>query len=249
VPLKAIPADKEQPMRVPKPCHLALLLLFIPAIRAESPEKTIQDTWDAAFLENVKAGYQHTNIREIEHDGKKRILATVELKLSLRRAGQVVVSRTETGDEETADGKILAVFMKQFQGDQEYMSMRGVVSDRQLVVSINGKSGTLQRKFPWDERAVGIYYQEQMFKNLKVKPGDHFTYVTFEPTIDNILIHRVSIKDFETIEVQGKKKRFLRIDSIPDKLTVVVGRGSETSRQSLRAACPWQPGSDSIQSK
>ena len=133
------------------------------------------------------------------------------------------MSRTETGDEETTDGKILSVFMRQFQGDQEYMSMRGVVSDRQLVVSINGKSGTLQRKFPWDERAVGIYYQEQMFKNLKVKPGDNFTYVTFEPTIDNILVHRVSIKDFETIEVQGKKKRFLRIDSVPDKLTVAEG--------------------------
>jgi hypothetical protein len=210
-------------MRISRSYYLAFLVLFTPAIRAENPEKIIQDTWDAAYVENAKSGYQHTSIREIDQDGNKRIRATVELKLNLRRNGRVVATRTETGDEETVDGKILAVFMRQFQGDQEYMSMRGEVINREMLVKVSGKSGALERRFRWDDRVVGIYYQEQMFKTLKVKPGDHFTYVTFEPTIDNVLVHRVTVRDYETIKVQGKEKRYLRVDSTPDKLNVAEG--------------------------
>src|SRR4029077_7269184 len=108
-------------------CYLAFLILFVPAVRAESPAKTVLDTWNTAYLENAKAGYVHTTIREFERDGKKFIRASTELKLNMLRNGRAISVRMETGDEETVDGKILAVFMRQFQGEEVIVHMRGEV--------------------------------------------------------------------------------------------------------------------------
>jgi transglutaminase-like putative cysteine protease len=205
-------------MRITRLWSFVAFVLIVPASRAQSPSHLVEDIWNSAFLQNSQAGYVHTNIKEIERDGKKLLQATNELKLTVRRNGTVISLRMETGDEETPDGQIAAVFMRQFSGDVEVLHMRGTVKDGKLVVNFGGQGGPMTRTFPWDNRAIGIYRQEQIFRDRKVKPGDRFTYVSFEPTLDHVVVNQVSVKDFEEFDVKGIRKRVLRVDSKPDRV-------------------------------
>jgi transglutaminase-like putative cysteine protease len=210
-------------MRVFRTLLLAVFILVVPTARAETPAKAVHDTWNAAFLERSRAGYVHNSVQEIERDGKKLIRVTSELKLTVRRNGGVIVMRMESGDEETPDGKILGVFMKQFQGDEPVVQLRGTVVDKEIIVRVDDRMGNREHKFPWDDRAIGMGKQERMFKERNVKPGDRFSYLSYEPMIDHVVAHQVSVGEFEEVEVRGVKKRFLRVDSKPDKLPQAVG--------------------------
>ena len=118
-------------------------------LRAEPPApKPVQETWDAVYIEGGKAGYFHTTVREIERDGKKLLACTQAMQLGVKREGAVVTVRVETGDEETADGKVVGVSMTQFAG-KDKLTQTGRVEDGQLVLRTS--PGDEVRKLPWDD--------------------------------------------------------------------------------------------------
>ena len=95
--------------------------------------KPVKETWDAVYIEGGKAGYFHTTVREIERDGKKLLSCTQAMQLGVKREGKVVTLRVETGDEETADGKVVGVSLTQFAGNGK-LTQTGRVEDGQLVL-------------------------------------------------------------------------------------------------------------------
>src|SRR5581483_943812 len=97
-----------------------------------------------------------------------------------KREGKVVTLRVETGDEETADGKVVAVSLTQFAGGGK-LTQTGRVENGQLVWRTSASDDV--RKLPWDDSVIGLLRQEQVFAEKKVKPGDKFTYQSFEPTL------------------------------------------------------------------
>src|SRR5438445_13847764 len=89
--------------------HLLLITLLIwtlPARAEERPARSLQDTWDAAYLGDAKIGYLHTTTREIEREGKKLYRTSQELRLTLKRYKQVGEIRMESGTEEDKDGRV-----------------------------------------------------------------------------------------------------------------------------------------------
>src|SRR6266567_3539747 len=104
-------------MRSWKACCLALVLC-LGTVRAEEPQgKLARDVWEAAHLENARSGYFRTTVREIEQDGQKLLRTNQELNLTVRRYGDTVQLRMESGTDETEDGKVVGVSMKMYQGD------------------------------------------------------------------------------------------------------------------------------------
>src|SRR5947208_206195 len=95
--------------RTVRPARLVLLVvLAAPAVlvaqrSADDRQPTavpaggriVQETWEAAYLEGVKAGYVHYTVREQGQGDKKLGRATQELNLSVRRFGQVAVIHAE----------------------------------------------------------------------------------------------------------------------------------------------------------
>jgi hypothetical protein len=215
-------------MRTARTWHLAFLFLLIPSARSETPGRIDEDIWNTAFLEKAKAGFVHTTFRVIERDGKKLIRATSELRLKLLRNGQPIELRMENGDVEALDGEVVEVFMRQYQGEQAVLEMRGTIKDGQLVVNVTGNLGKNQRQFPWDKHAVGLYRQEQLYRQRQVKPGDEFSFTAFEPTINNFVVNKVYVKPYENVDVNGVEKRFLRVDIQPDKVQSVQLPGLTT---------------------
>ncbi len=206
-------------------------------LRAEPPApKPVQETWDAVYIEGGKAGYFHTTVREIERDGKKLLASTQAMQLGVKREGAVVTIRVETGDEETADGKVVGVSMTQFAG-KDKLVQTGRVEDGQLVLRTS--PGDEVRKLPWDDTVIGLAAQERVFAEKKVKPGDQFTYLSFEPTLQVVVTQRVTVKgpeEVDVLEVKGTasrgrqpprrpeggrvKKKLLRAEVAPDKVKV-----------------------------
>lgn len=206
-------------MRFYHACCVVLVVFSGVAPAAEPEGRIVQDIWNAAYLEGARAGYIHTSVREIERDGQKYYHVTTKLNLAIKRNGATIQLRMDTGNEETPQGKVTGVWMRQYQGDQEQFVLTGTVREGKLEVAVEGKSRQ-EKKVPWDERAMGLYRQERLFQERKVQPGDRFPLFSYEPTINRVVENWVTVKDFEEVEVFKARKRLLRVETLPEKIVV-----------------------------
>jgi hypothetical protein len=203
-------------------CCWGLALLFVVGTaRAEEPRgRLVQDIWNAAYLGGGKAGFVRTSIYEIEHDGQKVLRSTTELNLTLQRFNNEIQVLMESGTEETPEGKVVGVFMRQQLSKNQQMVLTGTVKGDELHVLVDG--GSRQKKVvPWNPEVVGLARQERLFQERQVKPGDTFSFASYEPTIVAVVNTRVRVKDYESVEVLGKKQKLLRVESIADKIANV----------------------------
>ncbi len=203
-------------MRTKTAWCLGLLLWVGPLVAAEPQGKVVHETWDAAFLEGGRVGYSHTTVQELEREGKKVLRTVVDLNLALKRYNATAKLRMQTGTDETPDGKVLAVVMRQFLTQDQQLVLTGVVEGDQLHVRT--EDGRLDKKVPWDDRVIGLYRMERIFQEHKARPGDRFTYLSYEPTITSVVTVRVTVKEPEEVDVLGLKKRLLRVEAAPDKV-------------------------------
>jgi hypothetical protein len=196
-------------------CGVAVLFFLAPALRAEPPGKLIEETWEAAYLEGAKVGHAHTTVRAVERGDRTVLRAVQELDLTIQRYKATAHLRVEVGDDETPEGKVLAVVLRQQGGDQQVL-VTGVVEGKQL--HLKSSDGKLDTCIPWNDQVVGLYRQEQIYQEHKVKPGGSFTYQSYEPTITSVVTVRVAVKDEEEVEVLGKKRKLLHVEAVPDKV-------------------------------
>jgi transglutaminase-like putative cysteine protease len=194
-----------------------LLVVVNPTTAAEPKDQLVKEFWDAAYLEgNNKIGYFHTTVREVERDGAKFLRSVVELNFTIKRGQDVMQLRMETGTEETTDGKVTAVSMRQFQGKDLQLVLTGIVQDKQLVVKVD--DGRIQKRIPWNDQVIGLYGQDRIYQQRKVKPGDQIIYLTYEPMINSVVTVRATVKEEEEVEVFKVKKRLLRVEAVSDKI-------------------------------
>lgn len=207
--------------------HVAVVLanlLVLSLSLAKEPErksadgKVVQDIWDAAYLEGSRAGYVHTSVREILRNGKKYYDTVMVLHLMVKRNEEVIQLRMETGTIETEKGQVLGTYMRQHLGPNKQLEITGKVVGKELQLTLD-KTKPL-KSAPWDDRVVGMYHQLRILAEHKVKPGDSFSYPSFEPTINLVIANHVKVKDFEEVELFGGKTRrkLLRVDTKPGKI-------------------------------
>jgi hypothetical protein len=180
--------------------------------------KLILDLWEVAYLKGGKAGHVHTTVRQIERGDDSVRRTTVELHLTVKRFNDTIQLRMETGTEETAAGKVLGVFMRQYLGKDKQLVLTGTVKGKQLFLTVDGKK-TL-KPAPWNEATLGLYRQHRIFQERHVKPGDRFDYPSFELAINLVVKTNVEVKDFEDVELAGGKtrRRLLRVEVRPEKI-------------------------------
>ncbi len=203
---------------------LALCALTRPAL-ADRPavqpaEKTIEEIWEAAYLEDTKAGNVHTVTRAVTQDGQQILRTSMELSLTVRRFNDTIRLRMLTGDEENAQGKVTGVFMKQYIGKEQALQMDGVVKGNRLQVRVNGANGQLNKQEPWNNSVVGLYRQRHLFGDKKLKPGDTFVYQSFVPEATTVMRVHVRAVRFEDVPLPSthRKQRLLRVEEVPEKV-------------------------------
>lgn len=204
---------------------VGLLIIAGPLAAAEPTGKVVLETWDAAYLEDAKAGYVHTIVHQFDQDGQKRFRTSTELNLTVKRFNDDISLRMETGCEEDEKGKVTAVSMKQFTSKDQKLIQNGTVEGKQLHITVDEVRGEQTKrvrdfKNPWNDEVMGLYRQERLFRDKKIKPGDQFSYLSFEPTISYVVTTKVTVKDFEEVDLRGVKKQLLRVIAAPEKITV-----------------------------
>jgi transglutaminase-like putative cysteine protease len=225
-------------MRFSRKWLVAVLLALHAAAARSDPGRVVLDTWNAAYVEGHKAGFVHISVHEVEQNGKKLFHTVTELRLSVMRESQPITMGMESGTDETEEGTVTRVFMRQFLGKQQQLVLVGTVEANQLHVQVDG--GRRQdKRIPWDARVVGQYRQQRLLKEHEVKPGESLEYLSYEPTINRVVNTRVFVKDYEEVTAGKSKKRLLRVEAIPDKLgglqlpTLITWLGE--NRETLRA--------------
>src|SRR5260370_1373340 len=116
---------------------LGLLVLVGPVVAVESPGKIVQETWESALLNGSKAGFVHTVVRSVDQDGLKLFHTTSELDLTVKRFNDTARIYMETGTDETENGKVIGVSMRQLIGKNQQLILTGTVEDGQLHVRIS----------------------------------------------------------------------------------------------------------------
>lgn len=198
----------------------ALLLLLAPFnIRAGEPVgKIVYERWESAYLAGSRSGRVRTTIVEKPMGNKVLFEGNVEMRLQVRRFSNTVPIGMDTGTVETAAGIVTGVSMKQYLGKKQNLEIQGTVEGKLLKLTLN-RTQALQPA-PWNERVVGLYRQQSLFKDLKVKPGDAFAYLSFEPSINLVVNTRVFIKEHEMVEIVpgSLKRKLLRVEVKADKI-------------------------------
>jgi transglutaminase-like putative cysteine protease len=200
---------------------LAGLLLLLGPVRPDQPQgKIVEDIWDAAYLEGGRAGYVHTVVREFDVNGRKLFQTISSLNLSVKRFQQVIQLKMDSGTTETADGKVTGTFMRQYLGQGKQLEVTGKVVGNQIRLTLDRTTDL--KPAPWNDQAIGMYRQLRLLAERKVKPGDEFDFLSFEPTINLLLKYHVLVKDPEEVDVAGgKKHRLLRVEMRPPRLEKV----------------------------
>lgn len=196
---------------------LALVFVSAPAT-AQERRTTIAEWWETAHLQGARSGYVHTIIEEIDQDGVKIHRSVIELRLSVKRFKDVIQLAMDNGTYELPEGKVFGTFMKQMVGKGKSLEIVGTVEGKRLTLTRD--KTTVLSPTPWDPDVLGVSKQKTLFKDRKVKPGDAFSYKSFEPTINVVVTTHVEVKDEEEVELFGgkQKRRLLRVDAKAEKV-------------------------------
>jgi hypothetical protein len=205
----------------------ATLAAQVPATQPQTPapervpqpkRNIVEDVWETAYLDGFRVGFMHLIVEEFTRaDGGKILHAARELDLTVRRGPDVARIQAMTGTDETPQGQVVGVFMKQGLAAQVVQEVAGkVVGDKLLLEARGGQA--FKKEVPWDPRVVGTYGEDHLIRQKKPKPGDKFDYRLFEPIVNAIVTVRVSVDDFEQVLIGQQRQKLLRITAVPDEI-------------------------------
>ena len=168
---------------------------------AEPAGELVQEIWEIAQIEGAKVGFLHTTVRRIESESGKRLRAAAELDLTFKRHNALLRLRRQHGTEETLDGKVVGVFMRQGQEGGRQLVLSGQLEDGRMHVRID--KGRIDRRLRWSDDVVGLYRLEQQFQQRKPKPDDRWTLERYDPTYNTVVTLRVAVKEREEVALSA----------------------------------------------
>ena len=164
-------------------------------------ENWCEEIWEIAQIEGAKVGFLHTTVRRIESESGKRLRAAAELDLTFKRHNALLRLRRQHGTEETLDGKVVGVFMRQGQEGGRQLVLSGQLEDGRMHVRID--KGRIDRRLRWSDDVVGLYRLEQLFQQRKPKPDDRWTLRRYDPTYNTVVTLRVAVKEREEVALSA----------------------------------------------
>src|SRR5262249_23641441 len=171
--------------------------------------------WEEAQLDGARVGSVHTSVRTAPPAkgaaaGGRILRATQTFELTFRRGKALVQVRMEHGTDETPEGRVLGVFMKQFHGSGQWLMLTCTVQDGRLHYVVD--QGRIDRRVWWSEAVVGVYGQQQLLRGKKLKPGDTLTFFSYEPTIAAVVTRRVRAIGLEDVTFAAGPRKLLRVE-------------------------------------
>ena len=197
---------------------LGIVLFLVQSLSAQTQTTPVKEFWHAAYLEGQKCGFFHITVQEFNQDGRTYLRTSLELNLAIKRYKDLVKMGVITGTEETPGGRVTAVSFRQFTDKAEQLHLTGTVEGKQL--HLKDSHGDIDRKVDWNEDVIGLHRQYQIYQERQVKPGDRFSYYTYEPLFWGRLSYGVNGQGRGEVEMLGTKKKLLRVEVVSDKIEI-----------------------------
>ncbi|MBX9679422.1 MAG: transglutaminase-like domain-containing protein [Gemmataceae bacterium] len=194
---------------------LALCLVVVPLAQAQTFPI---ERWDGAFINGNRAGYVRTIFQAEKIGDEEAVRSTLELRLTILRNADRIQLGMDNGTIETASGQVVGTFMRQLLGRTQKLSIEGVVEGKELKLIMDGNKP--MKPAPWNEKVIGLYRQYTLLKEQKAKPGDSFTYQSFEPSINLVIRNTATAKEYQTVQFPGTKelRKALRVEIVAEKV-------------------------------
>src|SRR5689334_9655806 len=97
--------------RMRRPGRLALVLKFgalaLSLAVAGSAAKAAQESWDAVYIQNVKVGYIHIQVKPVKDKDRELLNILVDIVMNVKRGGDRATMQMRYGTIETREGEIL----------------------------------------------------------------------------------------------------------------------------------------------
>src|SRR5262249_12083831 len=139
------------------------------------------------------------------------------LKLTVKRYNDIATIDAVTGTEESGDGRVVAVFMRQGLGKKLDQVVNGTVEGNRLHTIAEGKM-QFDKFIPWNKDVVGAYGELKQIETKKPQPGAAFDYLVYEPIINAVVRVRVKVGQVESVIVAGQSVSLLKITAVPDEI-------------------------------
>lgn len=216
---------------------VGLLVLASPAVRAEQPQgKLVEDSWEVLKLHGSRVGSFHVVTREFDVKGGKVLRTTARLDMTLKRAGATTKISAENGTDETTDGKVVGISFRMAQGGGDLVQV-GTLEAKGLHLKING--GRIDKFVPWDGDVIGLYRQDRICKDKKVKVGDSFTFKSYEPSITSVVTMHGKVSEAEEVATAKGKQKLPRVELVSDPIVVRKAGSEETFKLQLPKMVFW----------
>ncbi|HEV3143096.1 MAG TPA: transglutaminase-like domain-containing protein [Gemmataceae bacterium] len=189
---------------------------------AKKPEgKIVSETWDAAYLEGARAGSVHTTVREYKVGDDTILRARQELRLSVRRFGDVATMGAAKTTDETPSGLLLGVYFVMQAGKETQLDLRAPVENGNFNIKLAGPTVPGNQKeftIPWAKDIIGLIQEEKQLKERKSKAGDSFSYRLFEPSVARVVKVQVDVKEVEKVVLSKGSRLLLRVEAKPERI-------------------------------
>lgn len=194
---------------------VGLGLALVGSVQADSSGEVVEEIWESAAIDGVRVGFLHTTVRRLDTEFGKRLRAAAALELTFKRNNALLRLRRESGTEETNDGKVVGVFMRQGQEGGRELVLSGTMEDGRMHVRID--NGRIDRRLRWSEDIVGLYGLEHSFAQRKPKEGERWKLKRYDPTYNAVVTLQVAVKERE--EIGGSPRgKLLRVELTAEPL-------------------------------
>src|SRR5579875_191134 len=152
---------------------ISIGIAILPAmlVGADSFGELVEESWEVAQVEGVKVGCLHTIVRRLS-EGNQHLRTIAELDLTFKRHNALLRLRRIWGTEETKEGRVVGVFMRQGQEGGHQLVLEGTLEKDRMHIRID--KGRIDRRLPWSDEIVGLYRLEHLFQECKPIPGDNW---------------------------------------------------------------------------
>ncbi len=198
--------------------------------KATKDGKIVFDYWFAVGVDGQRIGYVNWAAKEMQQQDKTFVVGLRYLNLTVSRFGQPV---TQWGEESTVEGTagdVLIATMRQGLGKDQALAITGVVEGKTLKIKGDGAAEGA-RDTPWPGDVVGLAREPQLFRELKLKPGETHTFLSYIPTVNRVLQ--------STITYEGEESRVLWANTPARKLHRFVTRPEPIGKVKLPASTTW----------
>lgn len=172
-----------------------------------APDSAVQEAWHGIYLSGQKAGYSST-ISRPDGSGGRLVRNRVFLEISMMGSPQRVVTATDY----KMDGRYRLQELSFSMEGAARISLKGKVTKSRLELEVISGGQKQSQTVALDGPVYLPDAIEPMIANRTLRPGDRYSYSTFDPASLSLQPAVITVQRPESLDLQGQMIPVIRLE-------------------------------------